>query len=94
MKTSIQEIGETLWKDPSERNWKVLSSSLNKTGVVYYKAFFGKGKLKNTQDLRSSYVELYDKKREFLTKIPIFMKQKKGLRGATIYLKGLMVKNG
>lgn len=94
MKSNIEEIGSELWKDPSEKNWEKLSKALKKDGVGYYKPVFGKGKLKNTQDLKNSYVELYGKDGTFITKIPIFKNDGKNLRGATIYLKGLQIKNG
>lgn len=91
---SIVELGAKLWKDPSEKSWAGLNKALGKSNVAYYKPVFGKGRLKNTQDLKNSYVELYDKRGKFVTKIPIFKKDGKNLRGATIYLRGLLIKNG
>ncbi len=93
MKNGIQEISDKLWDNPEEKNWKLLSGSLKKAGIAYYKTVYNKGKLKNTQDLKKSYVELYDKKAKPVTKVPLFMKKGKELRGATIYLKGLQVNN-
>ena len=93
MKNGIQEISDKLWDNPDEKNGKQLSGSLKKAGIVYYKTVYNKGKLKNTQDLKKSYVELYDKKAAFVTKVPLFMKKGKELRGATIYLKGLQINN-
>ena len=94
MKNSIDTIGNELWKDPSDKNWQRLSDLLRRGSIAYYKTVFGKGKLMNTQDLKNSYVELYDKKGALVTKVPIFKKNGKNLRGATIYLKGLLIKNG
>lgn len=94
MKNGIQSISSELLKDPSGKNWDRLSRSLRKNGIAYYKTVFEKGKLKNTQDLKNSYVELYDKKGVFAARIPIFKREGKNLRGATIYLKGLLIKNG
>lgn len=90
----IANIADELREDPSEKNWKRLSSALKKSRVSYYKVFFGKGKLSKTQDLRKSYVELYDKKKEMVAQIPIFMSRGREISGATIYLKGLMILNG
>ncbi len=93
MKNNLQSICDELWDSPEEKNWKGLASSLKKSGIAYYKPVFGKGKLKNTQDLKKSYVELYDRKAKPVAKIPIFMKKGKEPRGATIYLKGLLINN-
>ncbi len=90
----IEEIAEKLKKDPNEENWKVLSSALKKGNVFHYRIFFGKGKLNNTQDLKKSYIELYDKKEAKLARIPIFVSKGKKIEGATIYLKGLSILNG
>ncbi len=91
--TEITIIAEALNGDPSEKNWKRLSSSLSGAGVAYYKVFFEKGKLKNTEDLRNSYATLYDRKKKLVAKIPVFKKSGKGIEGATIYLKGLSILN-
>lgn len=90
----ITEITNELNKNPSEKNWKRLNSALRKGKVEYYRVFFEKGKLKNTQDLRNSYVKLYDKKKNEMAQVPIFMKNGKEIGGATIYLKGLSILNG
>ncbi len=87
-------IAEDLRKDPSERNWKRFGSALKKSEVVYYKIFFGRGKLNKTQDLRKSYAELYDKRRKAITQIPVFMREGKKIDGATIFLVGLLILNG
>ena len=93
MKDNLQTISDRLWDNPEEKNWKSLASSLKASGIVYYRPVYGKGKLKNTQDLKKSYIELYDKKAKLVTKVPLFMKNGKELRGATIYLKGLSINN-
>lgn len=89
----IEEIAAVLWKDPSEKNWELFAKSWRKSGVKYYMARFEKGKLKRMQDLRQSYVQLYDAKFKPVTRIPIFMNKNKKIIGATIYLKGLLVAN-
>jgi hypothetical protein len=93
MKNGIQEISDELWENPEEKNWKLLSASLKKSGIAYYRTVYNKGKLKNTQDLKKSYAELYDSKAKLVTKVPLFMKKGKEMRGATIYLKGLQINN-
>jgi hypothetical protein len=93
MKNGIELIASELWRDPSKKNWEKLSSALNKNGITYYKIFFEKGKLKKTEDLRNSYMELYNKKEKLVAKIPIFKKEGKGIEGATIYLRGLLILN-
>ncbi len=89
----IEDISKRLNSDPSENNWKSFSAALKKSKIVYYRVFFGKGKLSKTQDLRNSCVELYDKKKEIVAKVPIFMNKGKEIGGATIYLKGLQILN-
>ncbi len=84
---------EMLNADPGEKNWKEFSAALKKSSAVYYRPVFGRGRLRNTQGLRNSHVELYDKNGKLLFKIPIFKKNGKELRGATMYLKGLLIKN-
>lgn len=89
----IIEIADNLRKNPSKENWKEFGSALKKSEVVYYKVFFGKGKLNKTQDLRKSYAELYDEKRKPVTQIPIFQKNGRKIEGATIFLVGLLILN-
>ena len=89
----ITKISESLWKNPSASNWESLAKSLPKSGVKYYRVVYQKGKLANTEDLRDSYVELFDAKERLVSKVPVFRKEGKGVRGATIYLKGLLNTN-
>lgn len=90
----ITYIADELTEDPTEKNWKKLSSSLKSSKIAYYKIFFGKGKLSNTQDLRNSHLELYDNRKKMVATIPVFMKDGKKMTGATIYLRGLQILNG
>ena len=93
-KTNIKEIASTLWKAPTDQNWERFSKALKGSGIVYYKAIFAnEGKLSKMQDLAKSSVELYDSKFRPITSVPIFKKEGKRLRGATIYLEGLKVSN-
>ncbi|MDE1825238.1 MAG: hypothetical protein KGH77_03320 [Candidatus Micrarchaeota archaeon] len=93
-KPKIEEIAEKLWKDQSEDNWKILADVVKGGNIKYYKVFFEKkSKLNKIEDLRKSYAELYDRKYRSIVKVPIFKKDKRGIEGATIYLKGLMINN-
>ena len=93
MAIDMKKISEALWKNPNNANWKKLSSSLPKSGIKYYKVFYEKGKLSKTEDLRDSYIELYDSKEKVVIKVPVYEKKAKGIRGATIYLVGLLNTN-
>lgn len=90
---AIIQIADNLRKNPNEKNWQKLSENLKKSGIIYYVVFFGEGKLSKTQDLRKSYVKLYNKHKKVVTEIPIFMTEGKKIRGATVYLKGLQILN-
>ncbi len=89
----MEDITVKLKKNPDENNWKAFSARLKKSNIVYYKTVFGKGKLSNTQDLKKSYIVLYDKRKEKIAEVPIFMGAGKKIEGATIYLKGLSILN-
>ncbi|MDE1851659.1 MAG: hypothetical protein KGH69_03155 [Candidatus Micrarchaeota archaeon] len=93
MATDMTKISEALWKDPSNANWKRLGSALPKSGIKYYKVFYQQGKVSKTEDLRDAYVELYDSKEKLVAKVPVYEKKAKGIRGATIYLVGLLNTN-
>ncbi len=90
----ISDIADALWKEPSEKNWKSFAATLGKSSVRYYKVIFAnEGKLNKMQDLTKSFAELYDSKYKLVTKVPIFKKEGKKVRGSTIYLTGLQVSN-
>ena len=91
---NIKVIADKLWKEQSEANWEKLSDSLKKNRIAYYKVFFEKKSgIRKIEDLRKSYAQLYDSKYKTVAKIPIFKKNKLGMEGATIYLKGLLINN-
>ena len=93
MVIDITKISEALWKNPSGANWKKFSSALPKSGIKYYKVSYQQGKVSKTEDLRGAYVELYDSKENFVTKVPVYENKGNGIRGATIYLMGLLNTN-
>ncbi len=87
----IKEVVEELWNDPQAKNWEKFSKSLKGSGIKYYKVVFEReNKLRKLDDLRDSYVALYDGKSKQIYKVPLIKKDGKKLRGATIYLKGLL----
>lgn len=93
--TGIEAAAEKLWKEQSDSNWDSFASALKKSNVAYYKIVFAnEGKLNKMQDLTKSFAELYDAKYKRVAKVPIFKKEGKKVRGATIYLMGLQVYNG
>ncbi|MHB1830201.1 MAG: hypothetical protein ACYCO0_02305 [Candidatus Micrarchaeaceae archaeon] len=90
----IQSAAEALWKEQNERNWKSMADALKKSGARYYRVVFAnEGKLNKMQDLTRSFANLYDAKYRLIAKVPIFMRDKARVRGATIYLSGLQVLN-
>ena len=94
MKSKIEPLVAKLWDDPSEKNWKTFAAALKKSDIKYYKIIFAnEGKLNKMQDITKSVAELYDAKYKLITKVPIFKKEGKRTRGATIYLTGLQVSN-
>lgn len=86
----MKSIDNTLWKDPSEKNWSDFAGRLGRSGIKFYKVFYEKGKLANREDLRDSYVQLFDSKGKPVIRVPVYMQEKGRVRGATIYLKGLL----
>ncbi len=92
--SKIQRAADLLWKEQNEDNWKNLADSLEKGRARYYRVVFAnEGKLNKMQDLTKSFANLYDAKYNLIAKVPIFMRDKARVRGATIYLSGLQVLN-
>ena len=91
---ALKEMSDRLWREPSTKNWEAFAKSLKGSGARYYKPVFESGKIKKFEDLRRSWVIIYDSKYKIITKVPIFMNRGKGLVGATKYLIGLSVING
>jgi len=88
-KMDFSEIAKRLTEDPSEENWKKFAAALKKSSAKFYRVVYMHGSLKNAEDLRQSYAELYDSKKKLIARVPIFKNMKNGVEGATIYLKGL-----
>ena len=89
MATQFDKIIEALNKSPTQQTWEKFAKALKGSKAKFYRTVYVNSNLKNVQDLRSSYVELYDAKKHFLAKVPIFMLKDGKVAGATYYLKGL-----
>ncbi|MCL4365435.1 MAG: hypothetical protein M1569_01005 [Candidatus Marsarchaeota archaeon] len=87
---SINNIINTLNRDPSKPNWEKFSKMRKKSGIKYYSIRFSKSKVSRPEDLRKAYADLYDAKENLAYAVPIIMSEGKRIRGATIYLKGLI----
>ncbi len=95
MPGKIDKAVEGLWKSPNEKSWGAFRSALKGSGIVYYRvAYQDGGKLNRIQDIKKSFVELFDSKYNLKAKVPLFMNEGKGITGATKYLIGLKVING
>lgn len=91
----LDKAAEAVWKMPSEKNWESFHSALKGSGIVYYRvAYQNGGKLNRIQDIKKSFVELFDARYKLKAKVPLFMNDGKGITGATKYLIGLKVING
>ena len=70
----IKEVVEELWNDPQAKNWEKFSKSLKGSGIKYYKVVFEReNKLRKLDDLRDSYVALYDGKSKQIYKVPLII---------------------
>lgn len=86
IKSTIDELN----KKQSRQNWEKFGSALKKSQLAYYLIVYDKGKINKKEDLRDAYAELYGKDGKFAYKVPVVMEEKGKVRGATIYLKGLL----
>ncbi|MCL5100363.1 MAG: hypothetical protein M1122_00195 [Candidatus Marsarchaeota archaeon] len=83
----IEKAALKLQKSNKIDDWESFSEELKKSNVKYYRVFY-KG-LNKSDDLKRSYVELYDIKNKPITRVPLSVIEKNDIRGALIYLKGL-----
>jgi len=92
--TKFDNIVATLTKNPSKANWENFAKELKKSKAKYYKTVYINGKIKKVQDLKKSYVILYDAKYKIITKVPVYKNTSKGeIEGALSYLMGLQNAN-
>ncbi|MCL4389229.1 MAG: hypothetical protein M1528_01635 [Candidatus Marsarchaeota archaeon] len=94
MKTRSTEplVVAELAKNPDEKHWEAFRKYLLGSKAKYYKVFYPK-KLKTKNDLLAAYVIIYDSKYLPMFRIPVIMKTKTGMQGATIYFKELLNTN-
>ncbi len=95
VQSKVDKAVEALWKSPNDKSWEAFHYALKGSGVVYYRvAYQNGGKLDRIQDIKKSFVELFDAKYRPVAKVPLFMNKGKSITGATKYLIGLKVING
>lgn len=88
MKTKIENIIDGLSNNPNKENWEKFFKAIKTSDIKFYRIVFKKN-VKKENDLTDAYAELYSKSNKLMFKIPIFMKEGKSVKGATIYLKEL-----
>ena len=81
---------DELNKSPDERHWALFAKQAQKDRAKYYYVLYPK-EVKDSLNLRKAYAVIYDGRYKQLYKVPILKTSGKGIRGATIYLKGLEV---
>lgn len=86
----MKDVVETLKDEQSKANWEKFGKALKTSGLKYYLVRFDKARVNKLEDLRKAYAELYDSEQRLAYKIPITMNNGKKIRGATIYLKGML----
>ena len=86
----IEGAVAALNKSQSKGNWEKFGNALKTSRLSYYLIKFDKGKVNQLEDLRKAHAELYDSKQKLQYKVPIVMNNGKKIKGATIYLKGLL----
>ena len=92
-KNALKSAADKLWECPDTGNWENFAKVMKKSNAKYYKTIYVNGKVKKLDDLKKSWVVLYDDKRRVMTKVPVYKTTKKEIEGALIYLKGLLNAN-
>jgi hypothetical protein len=77
-------------KTPDEKHWAEFAKRMKKDHAKYYYAFYPGG-VKGNLSLRDAYAVIYNDQYKQLYKVPVIKTTKKGIEGATIYLKNLDV---
>jgi hypothetical protein len=91
-KNGDSTIVEELNANPDRNNWEKFRKYLLRSKAKYYKVFYPK-KLKSKKELLYAYAVIYDSKYRQMFKIPVYMKEKGSVHGATIYFKELLNTN-
>ncbi len=87
---TFKDVVADLSKSQSRQNWEKFRKGLKASGAKYYSVTFDKGKVNRKEDLRKAFAVLYDSKSKPIYNVPIVISEKGKMRGATIYLKGLL----
>lgn len=80
---------ENVRSQPTEENWKKLREHMSATGVKYYRVHYMSKRMGSSQDLLSSYVELYDSSQNMVATVPVYKRVNGDIVGALEYLSGL-----
>lgn len=88
-KSEKMDIIAKLNADPTKANWEAARKKLLDEGRYYY-VFFPNG-MKGKSSLFDANVVIYNKAGKQLYKVPVYQKEGRGVRGATIHLKGLEI---
>ena len=89
-KSKIDPIVEALSKNPTKENWSKMERKLKKDKARMYYISYPSG-LRSKMNLKEAYAIIYDAKAKPLYKLPILMKGKTGIEGATYLLKELEI---
>ncbi len=90
---ALKDMADRLWKEPTTRNWEAFRKVLIKSNAKYYRPIFANGKVRKLDDLKKSWVILYDRQRKIITKVPVYRRIPSGIEGALIYLRGMLNAN-
>ncbi len=90
---ALEAMAEKLWKDPSEKNWEAFRKVMLNSQARYYRTTYVNGKIRNLNDLKKSYCELFDAKYNVIAKVPVYKKIPNSIEGALWYLRGILNAN-
>ncbi len=86
----ISEEAATLSSKPTRANWERFARSLRESKAAFYSIRYSGGKISSKEDLRDAYAQIYDSKEKPIARVPVVIEDGKRIKGATIYLKGLL----
>ncbi len=86
---AVKRSSEMLRNLPTEDNWTEFERAYRACGARYYKIYYVTGKLNSSQDLTSSYVELFDAEKKLIATAPVFKRSENRVEGALSHLAGL-----
>jgi hypothetical protein len=86
----IETAVVALKSKPTRANWERFSKALKTSDIRYYSIKFDRSRVNSREDLRKAHAELYGASERLAYDIPIVIEEGRKIRGATIYLKGLL----